>query len=485
MPFCLQPTTCSVYQDLSCLASVDVEMERPAKTTLNSDRGSMYADKPGTSDSWSTAIAKDFVVSSHAEETSRNNMACIQWIGPKPDDSLTRVVSDSDKRRFDNIFDASDSAVTVYDRQTKRRRQDGVSEVEIATGDRVQDAECSSRFPTEIYETIIDYIAEKYHFYSWNNLARCARVCRAWAPRAQMHLFSAINLIPTFDVDDGPLKMTSFWDAARRKPFLLHYIKFLYMTHNSGSPQQTTILSSYHMPNLKQCSISTLDLATVHPSLYRFPSSATSLQILWLDSCKTGDVNHLCRFLTSFRSLYIVTIAWNLGEGNALGGRDLPHLHFNRSKCSLRTLALPLEHNLPALLKTFIKARPFVSHLRHLIVAYTAGFISFISFQDITELLEHCCESLEEVTVIWGHWGQHPLYSLSSFYPSLNLKVPEKYINLFADMVRCLDDILSGERFRSFRKLRIRAEMKPIVFPKLNERKVDVDFSGKEDSISF
>ncbi|KAK7684205.1 hypothetical protein QCA50_012529 [Cerrena zonata] len=237
------------------------------------------------------------------------------------------------------------------------------------------------------------------------------------------------------------------------------------------------------MPSLKACSIFFLELTKVYPSLYRFPSSATSLKILWLHSCRTGDVNRLCQFLTSFRSLSIVTITWDLGH--PLGGRDLPHLQFNRSKCSLRTLALSLEHNLPALLKTFIKARPFVSHLRHLIVSYGNCLRTSNSLQDITELLEHCSESLEEVTVIWGYCSQYPIDSLSCFDHSLRSKVPEKERKLFPDKVGCLDDILSRDMFRSFRKLRIRAEVTPIGFPKLKERKVDIDFSGKKDSIPY
>lgn len=73
----------------------------------------------------------------------------------------------------------------------------------------------------------------------------------------------------------------------------------------------------------------------------------------------------------------------------------------------------------------------------------------------------------------------------ASFDPSPNSKVPEKESKLFTDEIGCLDDILSRDMFRSFRKLRIRAEVTPIGFPKLNERKVDVDFSGKKDLIPY
>ncbi|KAK7684207.1 hypothetical protein QCA50_012531 [Cerrena zonata] len=478
--------------DPSCLGSVDIEMENSVATFWDNE-GSTDGDEPGTPESWCTAIDSNPLASPHAEGTACNHIPCIQRIEPNTDDSLALVVSDFNKGKYNSILDASDSAVTVYDRQTKRRREDSVSMVETTTGDRRQDVARSSRFPTEIYERIIDYVAGEphfgglRHFAHWRclvrSLARCARVCRAWVPRAQMHLFYAIDIGKTVSLTGTDLELTSFRAAVQRKPFLLPYIKFLRITNDSLKPSQITILSSYHMPSLKVCSISSLNLAKVHPSLYRFPSSATSLQTLWLHACKTRDVNQLCRFLTSFRSLSIVAITWLLDNDNTLSGRDLPHLQFNCSKCSLQTLALPLQHNLSALLKTFIKARPFVSHLRHLILKYPPGIRS--SLRDLTELLEHCSQSLEEVTVILGEWLNYLDIVVSSLCIYLGLNPSEEEIRLFSDMVKCLDDTLSQEMFHTFRKLRIRAKVNPIVFPKLKEQKVDIDFSDKNDSISY
>ncbi|KAK7683232.1 hypothetical protein QCA50_013494 [Cerrena zonata] len=484
--------------DLTSLGSGDIDMENSVATCWN-DEGSTNVDEPGTPESRCTTIDNEPVVSPYVEGTACNNIPCIQQIKPNPDDSLALVLSDSHKQKYNSILDASDSAITVYNRQAQRRRENGVSKVEMTTGDRGPDVECSSRFPTEIYELIIDYVAGEPHFGGLRHfgrwwplvrfLARCALVCRAWVPRAQMHLFYAIDLSKTPSLRDTHLELTSFRAAVQRKPFLLPYIKLLCIANDSLKSSQITILSSYHMPSLKACSISSLNLAEVHPSLYRFPSSATSLQILWLDFCLTGDANQLCRFLTSFRSLAIVVVTWSQRKrlrrkkAPTFGGRDLPHLQFNRSKCSLQTLALTLGRNLPALLKTFIKARPFVSHLRHLILAYPPGIRS--SLQDITELLEHCSQSLEEVTVILGSWLNYLEIVVSSLCTHLGLNASEEEIRLFSDMVKCLDDTLSQEMFRAFRKLRIRARVNPIEFPKLKERKVDIDFSDKDDSISY
>ncbi|KAK7683225.1 hypothetical protein QCA50_013487 [Cerrena zonata] len=462
-------------------------MRHLASTTWNDwDDYFMHTDEPGTSASWSTAITKDFVVSSYAEGTACNDTSCAQRIEPKQDElsALPAVVSDCDRWIRNSILGALQSATTVYNRMTERYNRSGDG-VEVTVGDRGHDLQCSSRLPTEIYEIIIDHVAVTVSgHYNRSDLARCARVCWAWVPRAQMHLFSSIVLLLP------PVKqpIASFQRAVRQKRFLLQYIKAMTCSveYTATRSRQMTLLTSYHMPNLKQCYISYLDLKTEHPSLSRFPSSATSLQKLELMYCNTGDVNQLCRFLTSFRSLSIVVITWPLDP--AFRGHDLPHLQFNRSKCSLRTLALGFTPNLSPLLKSFIKARPFISHLRHLIVPCERFTTASSSLQDTTELLEHCSQSLEEVTVIVGHVVMAKFDSLSSFSFSLEPQLSVTERKLFTDDVGCLDEILSGEMFRSFRKLRIRADIvtpTELPFPKLKERKVDVDVSDKDDPIPF
>jgi hypothetical protein len=80
------------------------------------------------------------------------------------------------------------------------------------------------------------------------------------------------------------------------------------------------------------------------------------------------------------------------------------------------------------------------------------------------------------------------LQSLASFSFSLEPQLSVTERKLFTDDVGCLDEILSGEMFQSFRKLRIRADIvtpTELPFPKLKERKVDVDVSDKDDPIPF
>ncbi|KAK7684214.1 hypothetical protein QCA50_012538 [Cerrena zonata] len=206
----------------------------------------------------------------------------------------------------------------------------------------------------------------------------------------------------------------------------------------------------------------------------------TSLRILQLDFCRTGDINQLCRFLTSFRSLSILSLKCD--SIATFHGRDLPHLQFNRSKSSLKILAVEFVPNLSALLNSFIKASPFVFHLRHLVISCGYYKISSTALQDITALLQHCSQSLEEVTVHLGSFSVKSYTSLSSFELYLyEREVSDREKKLFSDDIRPLDDILSGEMFRSFRKLRIRAHLlEPIEFSKLKARKVEVYIDGDD-----
>ncbi|KAK7683240.1 hypothetical protein QCA50_013502 [Cerrena zonata] len=465
-------TTC-LDTTSSCLESVDVEMEYPAYIGLNTASPS-YDHVPigETPDSWSAVIDcafRDYIL---AEGIVSNDTLCTKKTKPKLDVSLDLVVTGNRKGTYDNVLDVSESA--SYDRQVKRRMHDGALNVEINNADREQVVFRSSKFPTEVYETIIDYVAE-ISGSDRRHLGRCTRVCRAWVPRAQMCLFSiiAFNFPPQFQ------SLLSFQHAVRRKPFLLNYIKSFNADYHDGAPQPATLLTSYHMPSLEQCYIASLDLKRAHPSLYRFPSSASSVQVLRLYDCETGDINQLCRFLTSFRSLSTLVLSWP--RYTILGGHGLPHLQFNRSKCSLQTLDIQFETHLSTVLGSLIKVHPFVAHLKYLTLAIPP-FHSYHkpTVPEITDLLQHCSDSLEELTM----WYSCSYTSRKVVSPLPYLHTPpetDKKLVLSQDMDR-LDDLLSDESFREFCILRVRTNVaKPVDFPKLKARRVEVDFSNDRD----
>ncbi|KAK7683251.1 hypothetical protein QCA50_013513 [Cerrena zonata] len=308
------------------------------------------------------------------ETVFRNDISCnTQKTSPKLREVLAPAVSDPREKAHNGI---------LHSRKPSS----------LQTGD------CSGNLPMEIYEIIIDYVAEVSDFDRRSALARCARVCRAWVPRAQMHLFSSI--VPYFPYKDRQL--VGVQDAVRRKPFLLQYIKSFNAAYDE-MPRPTTLLTAYHMRSLKQWTISRLDLSTTHPSLSKFASSTTSLHLLQLLCCKTKNINHLCRFLTSFGSLSILVLSWS--NSMPFHGHDLPHLQFSRSKSSLRTLAIQFTPNISLLLQSFTRACPFVARLKRLIFSWNPrydGTPVSSPVPEITELLWHCSQSIEEVAVILG-----------------------------------------------------------------------------------
>lgn len=200
-------------------------------------------------------------------------------------------------------------------------------------------------------------------------------------------------------------KWLSVRHAIRRKPFLLQYINTFRADYDE-IPRPTNLLTIYHMRNLQQCIIDGLDLTTAHPSLYRFPSSAVSLRRLELMNCNTRNVNQLCRFLTSFRSLSTLILTWS-NSVSSLDSPDFSHLQFNRSKCSLQTLAIRFSKPIRCqslLIDSFIKSFPFVAHLKHFIFTWYQSYYESSSIRKIKALLHHCRPSLEEVTIILGSY---------------------------------------------------------------------------------
>ncbi|KAK7684199.1 hypothetical protein QCA50_012523 [Cerrena zonata] len=392
------------------------------------------------------------------EGTVRNDTACAVRTKPTPGESLALI------RCIRN--DAWEVEKSTEDTCSRSARK--------CSSEQVDDR--SSRFPVEVYETIIDHVAEIFGDDRGRDLAWCACVCRAWVPRAQMHLFSLVYVYSNS-------VFQSIQYAIRRKPYLLRYINSFDADYGY-MPRATNLLTTYRLHNLKTCIISRLELKTAHSSLFRFPSSATSLHSLQLSSCKSGGVIQLCRFLTSFRSLSILLLLWDYDTA-LRDQRDLSHLQFNRSKSSLQTLAIEFIRNISVHLKSFIRARPFVTHLKHLIISWHYRSDATPSLvQEIAALLWHCRQSLEEVTVILGNFWVSSTSSASSFnlFISVDQIVSENQQTRFFDNLGHLDGLLSDESFCSFRKLRVRAKiLKPVKFPKLQTRKVGVEISDSSE----
>lgn len=251
------------------------------------------------------------------------------------------------------------------------------------------------RLSTEVWETIIDHVASIFDRGRTRNLAACARVCHAWVPRAKMHLFRFIAT--------GFLKKRTFLsleNSVRSKPFLLKYTRNVSIRgiQTTADVETTRFLVTRHMPNLEQCNISDLKLERSHPLLPRFPSGAKHVKKLVLTSCVTEDINQLGRFVTSFRSLSTFILFLDDDWSPRL---TLSHLQFNRPKCSLSCLTIKALSGISVLLGYFITAHPFISHLKHLLVSWSYDKLDSV-VREITDLLHHCSQSLEELTLILG-----------------------------------------------------------------------------------
>lgn len=319
-----------------------------------------YTPYSGTS--WLAVVDTHSVVPRCFEGITHINVPSTLENNTKPGDSLTLVVSETKTKPQDSVIGVSKSKTVIYRRHVilfLLSYHIGISinilfsflfirhsiirtstNVTVPDGDRKilpsitsnttptlpltsygaggwsggQKNNHSPKLPTEVCEAIIDRVA---YMSGQKILARCCLVCRAWVPRTQMHLFSFVEC--TFKED-----YHSIVHSVRQKPFLLRYIKSLW-ANNYNMPRATNVLATHHVPSMQLCSIVFLDLQIVHPTLYRFPSSTTSLRILQLILCKTRDVNQLCRFLTSYPCLY-----WYL-SGSTLWGSMVTTLHIYNS----------------------------------------------------------------------------------------------------------------------------------------------------------
>ena len=185
----------------------------------------------------------------------------------------------------------------------------------------------SPNFPTEIYEDIIDRVAVIFDDKRNRDLANCALVCRAWVPRAQMHLFTCILPI---EFDDR--LFNSFWQAVKQKPFLLNYTNRISIVGSKGicvykgttEAETTGFLATCRMPNLIHLTIQFLDLSSSHPLRSRFPILSKTLKALTVIECLTDNVNQLCRFITSFQSLTTLCLGWHV---ECLVGDLMQHMH--------------------------------------------------------------------------------------------------------------------------------------------------------------
>ncbi|KAJ7258223.1 hypothetical protein C8J57DRAFT_534061 [Mycena rebaudengoi] len=107
---------------------------------------------------------------------------------------------------------------------------------------------------TELRDITIDFVAEaspRYHPKRYD-LRHCALVAKAWAPRAQGHLFSSLNFSWN-ETENGPVpKLRRLLKILETSPHLTGYIRHL--TVNAG-PEILSLLTQIQFNNLEHFSL--------------------------------------------------------------------------------------------------------------------------------------------------------------------------------------------------------------------------------------
>ena len=246
--------------------------------------------------------------------------------------------------------------------------------------------------------------------YSRNiTLTQCALVCRAWVPRAQMHLFYSMHAIK---LDRNNLECLGF--TITHKHFLIQNIQHITLEgQNLCSGEATIFLLGLDKPRLWGCTIRSLSrrnnaIFSVPLGRYAFNSlkdivgRISSIRKLALLDCGIRDAQILADFLNHFRSLSILLISWD--SKTKFIQQNHPHPARPRhSDCSLLSLAIEIVPNISTLLSFFIETRPLVNNLKYLMVACSFSNL-IVLLQEIDELLLHCSHSIQELSIVVGHF---------------------------------------------------------------------------------
>lgn len=148
----------------------------------------------------------------------------------------------------------------------------------------------------------------------------------------------------------------------------------------------------------KYLTISRLDLSMQHPRIHRTVASSFITQ-LKLHSCATQSIPQLGRFITSFPSLKrLYFISWSLSQQNLKNTR----ICRSTSKSSIDYLHLHLASNVSGLLDYFVKAKPFVAHLKELLIRWEVtedGERNTSFLLGLNQLFQHTSHSLESLKI--------------------------------------------------------------------------------------
>ncbi|TFK84244.1 hypothetical protein K466DRAFT_602165 [Polyporus arcularius HHB13444] len=193
-------------------------------------------------------------------------------------------------------------------------------------------ASASPRLPVELCERVIDAVYDFYYQFvvgSLVTLSRCALVCRAWRPRAQMVLFDFVLVRDT----DALHRLAALLDEA---PRLRRYVRRLALRGYLHIPASTVVLFPtilrLRLPNLTHVYLQEImpaekadyplppnvkELPAVPTHRY-FPSVVSTfnyirkLDFVRIRFCSFGDFGRVLQPLSNLQELYCDTVSWEV-----------------------------------------------------------------------------------------------------------------------------------------------------------------------------
>ena len=173
------------------------------------------------------------------------------------------------------------------------------------------------RIPQEVFDYIIDFAHDDKTL-----LSICALVCRSWLLSARMHLFSSVELRPSFVDTSNPFdRINTGISIVTSSPRIASLVRSLDIDSYEDLmlPKLLEFLSK--LTNLNSLSLSNIQWPECHHSISCWTSIAFSavqntLECIYLDTCDFVDLGDLAAFIECFPKLRILSMHRVLWEGD-------------------------------------------------------------------------------------------------------------------------------------------------------------------------
>lgn len=270
----------------------------------------------------------------------------------------------------------------------------------------------SPRIPLELHKEVIDWLdpsknLEQMRKILQHTLLSCMLVCHDWYPLAYKHLYTSI-VIRKGDL----LKLRA---PFKNNPALPQSLKALDV-ERTGICSMSAFLISWKLTNLQCLILLGLDLSSESIWLCRAASQLTNVYHLQLYCGKNCTAAQLIRFINSFQSLsYLKIYYWYHIK---ITGHPLP-------KCcrlttgSLTHLNIDIQPGISAVLDWLIKANSTVLYLKQLQLKFLSKEVD-TCYQNISALLNHCSDTLVELTLYIGMSEADKLLEYGKLYQLIN-----------------------------------------------------------------